>query len=127
MDLVRRCPLRPIKTRKQHQESLNIMQELYENGPETLSEAAKDYLTVLSQIIYEYESKIYPPKPAKNSRQLIEALLSVNNYTVADLSREANIQRSNLSSFLHGKRALSKTSAQALAKRFSIPVEVFLQ
>jgi HTH-type transcriptional regulator/antitoxin HigA len=125
MALVTRCPLMPIHNGKHYDYCIALMNELYED-PLLLTKGQKDYLAVLGTLIHEYESKHFPALPKLRGRELLNALLELNNLSISQLADEIGEHRSTLSAFLHGRRDISKATALALSEHFSIPVEYLL-
>ena len=56
MALIRRFPLRPIRTRRQYQAASKVMDQLALRGETELDAGEADYLDVLSDLIEAYEN-----------------------------------------------------------------------
>lgn len=114
--LIKRFPLRPIRTRKELDKALEIMSELGMKGTKRTREE-DDYLDVLSDLIVRYERTLpeiqamLAKAKATPPRQILRSIMKDNGITQAQLAREINCQKANLSAFLRGRRGLSKNKA----------------
>lgn len=124
-ELVRQFPLVPLRTKRQYKAALRMIHQLTDE-PLNLSQTELDYISVLGGLIADYEKILYPAEKV-SGRDMLKFLMEQNEMTLTDLAREIGGHKSNLSAFLNRSRSLSKASALALAKRFGIAAEVFLQ
>jgi HTH-type transcriptional regulator/antitoxin HigA len=125
MTLVKRFPLVPLRDELEFEQAVKLMRELaYQRS--TLSSGQADYLTVLGGLIAEYEKQL-PRLVATNMRpeEALRYLMNVNGLAQADLI-DCVGYKSNLSSFLSGKRGLSKRAAIRLANYFKVSPALFL-
>lgn len=124
-ELVQAFPLVPIRSRKHFEKAVKIMKRLASRSAE-LSRAQSDYLSVLGDLIAQYEERL--PKLESNitPMQALKYLMEVNHLTQADLAPLVG-HLSNLSAFLSGKRQLSKTATLRLSERFKVSPALFLQ
>jgi HTH-type transcriptional regulator/antitoxin HigA len=123
--LIKRFPLRPIRTDEDNDAAAEICDELTDRL-DTLSDEQKDYLEILSDLIIKYESKWNDELPPMPPRKLLLYLLDHNNLARKDLVPEFGSE-SRVSEYLSGKRDLSKEQAKALSKRFSIRLDALLE
>ena len=125
MELIKRFPLAPIRSKKKFDAAIKLMKELcYRNL--SLSRSEKDYLHVLSNLIIEYEKEHLEPPGKLTPVEALTYLMEVNGLKQSDLVPVVK-HKSNLSAFLHGKRGLSKTNAVRLGEYFCVPPVLFLE
>jgi HTH-type transcriptional regulator / antitoxin HigA len=125
IELIKRLPLAPIRSRKQFDTAIKLMKELcYRNL--SLSHSEKDYLYVLSNLIIEYEKEHLDPPGKVTPVEALKYLMEVNNLKQSDLAPIVG-HKSNLSAFLHGKRGLSKINAVRLGEYFKVSPALFLE
>jgi HTH-type transcriptional regulator/antitoxin HigA len=122
--LIKRFPLRPIRNDKDNDKAAEVCDELLDRFG-TLSSDEKDYLEVLSDLVFRYESNWDNELPKMSPRELIQYLMKQNGLAQKDLLSELGSE-SRVSEFLNGKRDLSKEQAISLAKRFSLRLEALL-
>jgi len=124
LQLVKRFPLIPIRDKKHFDAAIKIMKELsYKN--ESLSRPEADYLSVLSDLIFQYEKKHVEPPGEVTPVDALKYLMEVGGLKPSDLTPIVG-HKSNLSAFLHGRRALSKGNALRLAEYFKVSPALFL-
>ncbi len=129
--LIRRFPLLPLRNDADHEAAMTVITELLDRS-NTLAQEEVGYLTVLEQLVDTYEDK--DPKiralmaraadipPAESLQYLMEQ----GNLMLSGLADEIGCDKGNLSSFLAGKRGLSKAIARKLADRFKVSIDLFL-
>lgn len=90
-----------------------------------LSKGQADYLSVLGDLIIQYERNL--PRLAKKStpQEALLFLMESNDLVQADLVEFVG-HKSNLSAFLNGHRGLSKRAAIRLADYFKVSPTLFL-
>jgi HTH-type transcriptional regulator/antitoxin HigA len=124
MALVREFPLVPLRERLDFEEAVKVMKRLaYRRS--SLSSGEADYLTVLGDLIAQYEKRL--PRIAKEMtpQEALAFLMEANGLAQADLV-ECVGYKSNLSAFLNGHRGLSKRAACRLAEHFKVSPALFL-
>jgi HTH-type transcriptional regulator/antitoxin HigA len=122
--LVALFPLVPLRDETHLNDAIVLMKELaYRRAELTSGEA--DYLSVLGDLIGQYERRL--PKLGANMspREALLYLMEVNNLTQADLVDLVGY-KSNLSAFINGHRGLSKRAAVRLAEYFKVSPGLFL-
>jgi HTH-type transcriptional regulator/antitoxin HigA len=116
-------PLRPIRSDEMNDRAGDVCIALA-NRFDDLSRAEKDYLDVLSDLIYKYELKWddgFKMTPA----ELVKDLMKQNNLAQKDLIPQLG-SASRVSEFLKGSRNLSVEQAKKLSDRFKLRLEAFL-
>lgn len=116
--------LRPVKNKKQYEESLERIYILMQKDIKPDSKES-DELEILSILVKEYENEYYPvPKP--NPIDAIRFRLDQMNMSEAELS-EILGYRSRKSEILSGKRKLNLTMIRKLNEVLNIPAEVLIK
>ena len=124
-DLVKRFPLRPIRSRQEHLTAGTILDELV--GRKNLSAGQRDYLDALIHFVTDYEQHAIQRRFRKlKPIEVIRELMSANNMNTSDLGSVLGT-RGLASEVLNGKRGLSKTLIMKLARRFGVEPDLFLE
>ncbi|MBC8000203.1 MAG: hypothetical protein IAF58_19770, partial [Leptolyngbya sp.] len=109
MELVREFPLVPLRDKSEFDNAIKVMKRLaYRRS--TLSSGEADYLTVLGDLIAQYESRLPRLASEMTPREALAFLMESNGLAQADLVEYVGY-KSNLSAFLSGHRGLSKRAA----------------
>jgi len=122
--LIKRFPLRPIRDDTQNEQAAEICDMLIDRG-DSLSQAERDYLEVLTDLISKYESKWDDECAAMSPRDLIQYLMKQNDLAQKDLVPEFG-SPSRVSEFLNGERRLSLEQAKRLAERFRLNIAALI-
>ncbi|MFP5407222.1 MAG: type II toxin-antitoxin system HigA family antitoxin, partial [Gammaproteobacteria bacterium] len=80
-------------------------------------------LEIVGDLVKDYDERHFTIEPSE-PREVLEFLLTQNGLKQTDLADI--VAQPNLSAILNGNRAISRTVAKKLAKRFNVSVEVFL-
>lgn len=124
MKLVREFPLVPLRTRPEFNEAIKIMKQLaYRRS--SLSNGEADYLTVLGDLIAQYEKRVPRLAEQMTPQEALSFLMKSNGLAQADIVEYVG-HKSNLSAFLSGHRGLSKRAACRLAEYFKVSPALFL-
>jgi HTH-type transcriptional regulator/antitoxin HigA len=124
MELVREFPLVPLRERLDFEEAVKVMKRLaYRRS--SLSSGEADYLTVLGDLIAQYEKRLPRIAEEMTPQEALAFLMEANGLLQADLV-ECVGYKSNLSAFLNGHRGLSKRAACRLAEHFKVSPGLFL-
>lgn len=124
MDLVRAFPLIPLRSKSDLNQAVTVMKKLACRMDE-LSEGEDNYLTVLGDLIIQYEKKLPRLAEKITPREALVFLMEENGLVQADLVEFVG-HKSNLSAFLNGHRGLSKRAAIRLADYFKVSPALFL-
>lgn len=119
--LIKSFPLRPIRDDEQNDHAAEICDRLLDRG--NLSQAERDYLEVLTDLILKYESKWDCSE--MSPRELVLYLMDQNHLAQKDLVPEFG-SASRVSEFLKGERRLSLEQARQLAFRFQLNIAAFI-
>jgi HTH-type transcriptional regulator/antitoxin HigA len=124
LSMIRRFPLRPIRSEVECEQATKILDKYFIR--EDLDSGTEDYVIVLAGLVADYEDKHHPVDTSHvTPLDLLKHLMEANDMTTADLGRL--LGNSGLASMiLHGKRAISKTNAKILGKRFGLNPGAFI-
>lgn len=122
LDLVRRFPLRPLRTDADLDAAVELMDELIDR--DGLSAAEQDYLDVLSDLVEAYEEVAVPIRPASDA-EVLKYLLDERGMTQAAAAAGAGIATSTVSEVLAGKRTLTRAQVGKLARFLGVDPGVF--
>ena len=123
--LVRRYPLRPIRDPDDYDAAAAMLDTLVLR--DDLGRGESDYLAVLTDLVEAYDRRHFPPAPGgRPPHERLRSLMAEANVSAAELQKILGVAQSTVSMILNGKRGLSKATAIALAKRFSLNPTYFL-
>jgi HTH-type transcriptional regulator/antitoxin HigA len=123
--LIKRFPLRPIRSEEENERAFEICDELTDRLDElTLGE--RDYLDVLSTLVAKFESQWEDDVAHMTPREVVEFLMEQNGLAQKDLIPEFGTS-SRVSEFLKGHRGLSLEQARRLSDRFKLNVSLFIE
>lgn len=125
LELVRRCPLRPIRSEAELDRAIAMINELIDR--DNLDADEEDYLDVLGDLVERYEDKAHPiPTDDLTEPEMLEHLIEAKGVRQVEAARGAGIAESTLSEVLAGKRRLTRGQIVKLARYFNIGPAVFL-
>ena len=125
LELVRAFPLRPIRTEKELDRAIAVIDALLDRG--RLTAAEDDYLDVLGDLVERYEDKHHPiPTDDLTDAEMLKHLIEAKDVTQAEMARATGIRESRISELLSGKRKLTRTHITKLAAYFRVSPAVFL-
>jgi antitoxin component HigA of HigAB toxin-antitoxin module len=127
LELVRRFPLRRLRSRADHAEAVRVLTRSSLKHQGTRDRGVLDYMDILAGLIDEYEQAARLKVDASNSTpaELIRHLMGATGLTVNSLAKQIGIGQSNLSEMLSGRRDFSKTAISKLCARFGLNPGVF--
>jgi HTH-type transcriptional regulator/antitoxin HigA len=123
LDLVRRFPLRPLRTAADLDAAVAVIDALLDRPK--LSVPERDYLDVLSDLVEAYEAGAVPVRPVGDP-DLLRFLIEQKGVTQAEVAAGAGIAESTISEVLAGKRTLNRTQIAKLARYFHVEPGAFL-
>jgi HTH-type transcriptional regulator / antitoxin HigA len=122
--LLRRFPLRPIRTDGEYGEAAGVLQDLFLR--EDLSQEQQDYVDTLSMLVEAYDREHFEPEvDSRSPAERLRALMRDSGMTVNDLGAVLGSQPV-ASMVLAGKRQLSKAHIRRLADHFRMEPGYFL-
>lgn len=124
LELVRRFPLRPLRTDADLDAAVAVVDSLIDQ--DELSPPEQDYLDVLSDLVETYEDETIPIKPVGDA-DMLRLLIEAKGVTQAQAAKEAGIAESTVSEVLAGKRKLNRTQIGKLGRYFRVGPGAFAQ
>ena len=113
---------RPIHTEEDNQRAIDVLESLRANDPLTPEqEALAEMLTTLIEKYEEERYALHPASPAAILRELLEA----NGLKQSDLAGLVG-SKGIASEIINGKRGISRSLAEFLAKRFNVSCRLFV-
>ncbi len=113
---------RPIRTDREYRRVMRYIEKNMEPRP---SRAKGDLLELLSTLVAQYESHVYPADPV-SPREMLAHLIEARQLTRAEVARATNIPRATITNILNGARGISKANALRLADFFHVARMAFL-
>jgi HTH-type transcriptional regulator/antitoxin HigA len=124
LELVRRCPLRPIRSEAELDRAIAMIDRLVDR--DTLDPDAADYLDVLSDLVEKYEAKHHPIDTSDlTDAEMLAHLIEARAIGQVEVSRGTGIAESTISEILAGKRQLNRRQIGKLAAYFHVEPGVF--
>jgi len=121
--LIRRFPLRPIRTDAELDAASGVIDELTDR--DDLSPAESDYLDVLGDLVEKYEDE-HIKLPQVSDGTMLRSLMDEKGVRQTDVARGTGISKTVLSLVLNGKRDLTREHIGTLAEYFGVNVSSFL-
>lgn len=127
--LVRRLPLRPIRSRAGHQAALRTIAQLTAKGDDRLTAGQVDYLGALGRFVADYEHEHVMGELTGGRRatplEVLRHLMESRGMTPAQLGDVLG-SRPAATMVLKGRRELSKAHIRVAAAHFCVSPAVFL-
>jgi HTH-type transcriptional regulator/antitoxin HigA len=123
LNLVRRFPLRPLRTDADLDAAIAVIDALIDRPALTTPE--QDYVDVLSDLVEAAETEMVPMKPVGDA-ELLRFLIEQKGVTQAGAAAGAGIAESTISEVLAGKRKLNRAQITKLARYFHVEPGAFL-
>lgn len=121
-NLVRRFPLRPIRSDNELNGAVAVIDSLLDR--QDLAAEEQDYLEVLGDLVKQYESESHPMAPISDAAML-RHLIEAKGVSQTTVSEATGIAESTISEVLKGKRSLNRDHIGKLARYFNVSPEVF--
>lgn len=113
----------PIKDEAHYERLVEFSRQLAERLPDDANDPLWALVSLIAERIAEYERKAHP-WPQIAPHKLLAQLMIEHRLSQKDLPEIG--PQSLVSAVLSGKRKLNLRQVKALAKRFSVPMEVFV-
>ncbi len=127
LDLVRKFPLKPIRTRAQLNAAHAVIDELTSIPEDRLSSDQADYLEVLGDLTLAYEQKHTDQTLADiTGHRLLLHLMEEHEMNASSLGTLLG-HRELGSKIVRRQRNISKSHAKSLGEHFGLPPEIFLR
>ena len=122
LELVRRFPLRPLRTDADLDAAVAVIDALIDQ--DKLSAPEQDYLDVLSDLVEAYEAEAVPMRPVADA-DMLRFLIEQKGVTQSQVAKKARIAESTVSEVLAGKRKLNRAQIGKLSRFFHIAPGAF--
>lgn len=122
-ELTKSIPLSKIHTRQQYDAVVKAMEYLADMVDDDSGHPLLGLLEVLEVLVDDYD-RVYHQIPSITGIELLRNIMTEQGLRQADLSEIGS--QGVVSEILSGKRRLNKRQAGILAKRFSLPENLFL-
>lgn len=123
--LIRRFPLRPIRTAADYRAAVAMLDTLVLR--DDLNAAEEDYLNVLTSLVEYYDRNHVDAVPSRRTpAERLRSVMESAGTTPAELQQVLGLAQSSVSMILSGKRGLSKPVIRKLADRFRLDPAYFL-
>ena len=115
--------LRPIRTEKEYDRMVSMMNYLLDMVGDQEDHALSGLLDLVGELVADYDTKHFAIEVSE-PKEVLRYLIELRGLKQGDLAEI--VPQSNLSAILAGKRKISATLAGKLAKFFSISPAVFV-
>lgn len=122
LDLVARFPLRPIRSDKELDAAIKMIDSLLDR--KDLVPEEEDYLEVLGGLVEQYEHEAHPMAPVTDV-EMLHHLIEAKGVSQTEVSKATGIVDSTISEVLKGKRSLNRDHIGKLSKYFNVSPNVF--
>jgi HTH-type transcriptional regulator / antitoxin HigA len=122
LKLVLKFPLRPLRTDKELDRAITMIDSLIIRGD--LDSGEQDYLDILTDIVEKYETDTVPMTPVSDA-VMLRHLIDARGITQSKLAAEVKMPMSTISEVLNGKRRLNRNHIAAVCRFFGVSPEVF--
>jgi HTH-type transcriptional regulator / antitoxin HigA len=125
LELVRRFPLRPIRTKREYAAATKVLERLVIRGDDDLNQDELDYVDVLTNLVETYDVLHLPELGEGTPLERLKWLVESAGMSTADLGRI--LGNSGLGSqVMLGRRELSKAHIRLLSQHFKLDADYFL-
>jgi HTH-type transcriptional regulator / antitoxin HigA len=121
-ELVLRFPLRPIRSDRELDAAVKMVDSLLDR--KDLAPEEKDYLEVLGDLVEQYESEAHPMAPVSDV-EMLRHLIEAKGVSQTEVSEATGIANSTISEVLKGKRSLNRGHIGKLVRYFGVSPDVF--
>ncbi len=127
LTLVRRHPLRPIRTGAEYDAALAVLDGLAVRDEGTLTPGEQDYLDALTAFVERYDDEHHAePLPRPDPAALLREMMDQAGVTVTELGKLFGGSKGVASELVAGKRPWTLKTITKLADRFGVSPAVFL-
>lgn len=127
LSLVRRFPLRPIRSKADYSAASKMVDKLAMQDEDELDRGEQDYLETLSLLIEAYDEEHFAKRiEDKSPLEILRYLMAESGMKVGDLAKVIGNQTA-ASLVLSGQRELSKAHIVRLADHFHVEPGLFLK
>lgn len=126
IELIRQLPLWPIESANIHRRALALANKLLKKKARDgkLSRGEAGYLSVLLELLENYEKEKFPRRRVGDSEMLAH-LIEVKGVTQAQVERETGIAAPTISAVIAGRRRLTRDQIGKLSAFFHVAPTAF--
>jgi len=125
--LIDRFPLRPLRSERDYDAAVNVLDTLAVRPEDSLDPGEQDYLDTLTLLVEAYDDEHHAIETKDlDPIDMLKYLMQESGMTQAELARLLG-NRALASLILHGHRQLSKAHIRKLASHFKVSPALFLQ
>jgi len=117
---------RPVTSAKQYKAALTLFEAAQRDYSENPTAELGSILELWGLLISIYEQEHYPT-PSPNPAEVLAHLLEQRSMSQAELARQLEVSRGQVTNMLSGARSITVETAVQLADMFLVPPTVFLQ
>jgi len=121
--LVAMVPLKAIRTAKEHDQAVKVLNQLLDAGAANEKSPLADLAHSLGNFIEDYETS-HSATPPVSPIAMLRFLMQQHELSQSDLPEVGT--QGVVSEVLRGKRELNLRQIKALSKRFHVPTSVFI-
>ena len=123
--LLAKASPRVIVTDQERDRAVAIVESLMEKGERNMTPEEDALLSLVTNLIRDYEAGAYPPRGRSKPHQMVAFLLEQRGLSSKDLWPVIG-SKGRVSEILSGKRDISKEQAKTLAEFFHVRADLFL-
>jgi HTH-type transcriptional regulator/antitoxin HigA len=123
MELIRRFPLRPVRSEKDLDRATAVIHSLLERR---LDPGEREYLDALSDLVRLYEEEHHPIEDLEPP-EMLGYLIDDRGISQRELDAASGIPVSTISELIAGKRSFTLNHVERLAAHFKVSPEVFVR
>lgn len=116
--------LKPAKTRAQYQALVESLDAVLDAGGADEANPLARLAAMLGELVSAYEQAHHPMPPAMSAVETLRWFMERDHLRQGDLPEIGN--QAKTSEILSGRRAINLRQAKALATRFGVPLELFV-
>ena len=116
--------LKPAKTPAQYQALVESLDAVLDAGGADEANPLARLAAMLGDLVSAYEQAHHPMPPAMSAVETLRWFMERDQLRQGDLPEIGN--QAKVSEILSGRRAINLRQARALAARFSVPLELFV-
>ncbi len=122
--LLAKAAPRVIATDEERNRAVAMVESLMEKGERNMTPEEDVLLSLLTNLIRDYEAGVYPPRARSKPHQMVAFLLAQRGPSPKDLWPIIG-SKGRVSEILSGKRDISKEQAKTLAEFFHVRPDLF--
>lgn len=127
LNLVRRFPLRPIRSEGEYDQAVEVLGALVARADAGLTSGERDYADALGQFIGAYDDAHFPIQhELKTPLARLKYLMQEHGMSTTALGELLGSGQGQASLILHGRRELSKANIRTLAEHFKVSAALFI-